>query len=194
MIEAKLSEHNWLPHLQAVAEINLESASTIWRLNLVLWHSAWQQLALGERLRRLKRQSPLGCWSLRKRAGRSFGAAVALLSLQIDRSKCFSTQEGFSPLGWMRKFLNEEEEFPNYWLQLCFLLVWLLMLLMVFLIWLLLGNFGLFRRSHKSSWPESESIIFHLCHHHWYLDVTLVVWALVAMTSCYRQVLLNKIL
>ena len=175
MIEAKLSEHNWLPHLQAVAEINLESASTIWRLNLVLWHSAWQQLALNERFRRLKRRSPLGCWSLRKRAGRSFGAAVPLVSLEIDRSKCFSTQEGFSPLGWMRKFLNEEEEFLNYWLQLCFLLVWLLMLLMVFLIWLLLGNFGLFRRSHKSSWPESGSVIFYLCHHRWYLEATLVV-------------------
>ena len=46
MIEAKLSEHNWLPHLQAVAEINLESASTMWRLNLASgtlldnnWHS-----------------------------------------------------------------------------------------------------------------------------------------------------------
>ena len=96
-----------------------------------------------------------------------FGAAVPLFSLEIvDRSKGFSTQVGFSPLGWVRKFLNEEGEFLNYWLQLCFLLVWLLMLLMMFLIWLLLGNFGLFRRSHKSLWPESESIIFHLCHHH----------------------------
>ena len=159
---------------------------------LGLWHSAWQQLALDERFRRLKRRSPLGCWSLRKRAGRSFGAAAPLFSLEIvDRSKGFSTQVGFSPLGWTRKFLNEEGEFPNYWLQLCFLLVWLLMLLMVFLIWLLLGNFGLFRRSHKSSRPGSESIISYLCHHRWYLDATLVVWALVAMTS---WVLLNTIL